>query len=74
MPAPAGVLLYNTPEPISQDAKPRVKPRVHHPFYITNVGGEHRVKSGVWRPEMWAQEVEGVYTTHKNTSRATSNS
>jgi hypothetical protein len=27
------------------------------PFYITNAGGEPRVKSGVWRPEMWAQEA-----------------
>jgi hypothetical protein len=26
----------------------------HRPFYITNVGGEPRVKPGVWRPEMWA--------------------
>jgi hypothetical protein len=26
------------------------------PFYITNVGDELRVKPGVWRPEMWAQE------------------
>jgi hypothetical protein len=25
------------------------------PFYITNKGDEHRVKPGVWRPEMWAQ-------------------
>jgi hypothetical protein len=23
------------------------------PFYITNAGGEPRVKLGVWRPEMW---------------------
>jgi hypothetical protein len=25
------------------------------PFYITNAGGEPRVKSGVWHPEMWAK-------------------
>jgi hypothetical protein len=31
------------------------------PFYITNVGGELRVKTGVWRPEMWAQ-----YTVNLN--------
>jgi hypothetical protein len=24
------------------------------PFYLTNAGGEPRVKLGVWRPEMWA--------------------
>jgi hypothetical protein len=24
------------------------------PFYITNAGGESRVKPGVWRHEMWA--------------------
>jgi hypothetical protein len=24
------------------------------PFYITNAGGEPRVKPWVWRPEMWA--------------------
>jgi hypothetical protein len=44
------------PEPTSQDAKPRVQPGVHPPFplYITNVGGEPRVKPGVCRPEMWA--------------------
>jgi hypothetical protein len=26
------------------------------PLYVTNVGGELRVKPRVWRPEMWAQE------------------
>jgi hypothetical protein len=41
-------------ESTSQDAKPRVQPVVHPPLYITNAGGEPRVKHGVWRPEMWA--------------------
>jgi hypothetical protein len=41
--------------PTSQDAKPRVLPGVHLPIYITNAWGELRVKTGVWRPEMWAQ-------------------
>jgi hypothetical protein len=30
----------SAPEPTSQDAKPRIEPRVRHPFYITNVRGE----------------------------------
>jgi hypothetical protein len=36
------------------------------PFYITNVGGEPRVKPGVCRPEMWALEsmVRAEYHTH----------
>jgi hypothetical protein len=35
--------------------QPRVQLGVHPPpFYITNMGGEPRVKHGVWRPEMWA--------------------
>jgi hypothetical protein len=43
-------------EPTSQDSKPRVQPGVQPPFtYITNVGGEPRVKPEVWLPEMWAQ-------------------
>jgi hypothetical protein len=28
------------------------------PFYITNAGGEPRVKLRVWRPEMWALSLE----------------
>jgi hypothetical protein len=47
--------LLPFPEPTSQDAKTRVQHGVHPPPYITNVGGEPRVKPGVWRPEMWAQ-------------------
>jgi hypothetical protein len=43
------------PEPTSQDAKPRVQPGVHPPFYITTVGGEPRVNPGFWLSEMWAQ-------------------
>jgi hypothetical protein len=26
------------------------------PFYMTNAGGDPRVKPRVWRPEMWAQK------------------
>jgi hypothetical protein len=53
-PAPGG-----NPEPTSQDAKPWVQPGVHLPVYITNVGGETRVKPRVWRPEMWAKASTG---------------
>jgi hypothetical protein len=27
-------------------------------LFITNAGGEPRVKPGVWRPEMWAQDAK----------------
>jgi hypothetical protein len=30
-------------------------PGLNPGFNPTNAGGEHRVKPGVWRPEMWAQ-------------------
>jgi hypothetical protein len=46
--------LFHKIEPTSQDAKPRVQPEIHPPFYLTNVEGEPRVKPGVLRPEMWA--------------------
>jgi hypothetical protein len=51
-------------EPTSQDAKPRVEPGVQPPppLYITNAGGEPRVKSRVLRPEMWAQS----YSRHRD--------
>jgi hypothetical protein len=52
-------------EPTSQDAKPRVKPGVQPPFYITNVGGELRVKPGVWRPEMWALQIPFITLSMK---------
>jgi hypothetical protein len=35
------------------------------PFYVTNAGGEPRVKLGVWRPEMWALTT-GHYIWVKN--------
>jgi hypothetical protein len=51
------VPLYCT-EPTSPDAKPWVQLGVQPPFYITNVGGDPRVKPGVWHLEMWAQGSE----------------
>jgi hypothetical protein len=50
-------------QPTSQDAKPLVQPRVHPPFYITNVGGEPRV----WHPEMWALRYARIVWDHDPT-------
>jgi hypothetical protein len=46
------------PEPTCQDAKPRVQPGVHPPFYITNVVDEPQVKPGV-NPSFYATYVVG---------------
>jgi hypothetical protein len=47
-------------EPKSQHAKLQVYPGVYPPppLYITNAGGEPRVKPEVWCPEMWALVVK----------------
>jgi hypothetical protein len=44
IPGPRSYIKRWIPGPTPQDA-----------FYITNTGGEPRVKLGVRRPEMWAQ-------------------
>jgi hypothetical protein len=38
---------FRKTEPTSQYAKTQVQPGVHPPFYITNEGGELRLKLGV---------------------------
>jgi hypothetical protein len=39
--------VFFSPEPTSQDAKPRVKPRVHPPHLLYKRGSETRVTPGV---------------------------
>jgi hypothetical protein len=47
-------ILQHSTELTSEDAKPRVQPGVHTPFYIIHLGGELRVQPGAWRLEIWA--------------------